>query len=103
MTMAAASTQPVPSADLKRRRRFVEERLRQAGRPRLTRRSPPPEGRLGADEQPMRRLRETLVELGPLFASFGRYLSSRIDLLPRRDCLELAAIPDSGEPLDEAE
>src|SRR5918995_981555 len=103
MTMAAASTQPVPSADLKRRRRFVEERLRQAGRPRLTRRSPPPEGRLGADEQPMRRLRETLVELGPLFASFGRYLSSRIDLLPRRDCLELAAIADAGEPLTAAD
>jgi predicted unusual protein kinase regulating ubiquinone biosynthesis (AarF/ABC1/UbiB family) len=89
--------------DLKRRRRFIEEHLREAGRPRLARRSPPPEGRLGADEQPMRRLRETLAELGPLFASFGRYLSSRIDLLPRRDCLELAAIADRSEPLHESD
>jgi predicted unusual protein kinase regulating ubiquinone biosynthesis (AarF/ABC1/UbiB family) len=87
------------TADLKRRRRFVEERLRAAGRPRLARRSPPPEGRLGADEQPMRRLRDALVELGPVFAGFGQYLSSRIDLLARRDCLELAAIGDGGEPL----
>jgi ubiquinone biosynthesis protein len=91
------------SADVKRRRRLVERRLRDAGRPRLARRAPPPEGRLGADEQPMRRLRETLVELGPVFASFGRYLSSRIDLLPRRDCVELAAIPDRGEPMTESD
>jgi predicted unusual protein kinase regulating ubiquinone biosynthesis (AarF/ABC1/UbiB family) len=99
MTTGTSSAAAAPSADLKRRRRFVEERLREAGRPRLARRSPPPEGRLGADEQPMRRLREALVELGPVFAGFGRYLSSRIDLLPRRDCLELAAIGDGGEPL----
>ena len=94
---------PAPSADLTRRRRAVEARLREMGRPRLTRRSPPPDGRLGADEQPMRRLRETLIELGPVFAGFGRYLATRLDLLPRRDCLELAAIPDAGEPLDERE
>lgn len=50
----------------------------------------------------MRQLRETLVELGPVFASFGRYLASRIDLLPRRDCVELAAIQDRGEPMDES-
>ncbi len=99
MTTATDSAAAAPSADLKRRRRFVEERLREAGRPRLARRFPPPEGRLGADEQPMRRLREALVELGPVFAGFGRYLSSRIDLLARRDCLELAAIGDRGEPL----
>jgi len=99
MMTGTSSASAVPSADLKRRRRFVEERLREAGRPRLARRSPPPEGRLGADEQPMRRLREALVELGPVFAGFGRYLSSRIDLLPRRDCLELAAIGDGGKSL----
>src|SRR5687768_14536316 len=99
MRTATDSAAAAPSADLKRRRRFVEERLREAGRPRLARRFPPPEGRLGADEQPMRRLREALVELGPVFAGFGRYLSSRIDLLARRDCLELAAIGDRGEPL----
>lgn len=99
MTTGTSSAAAAPSSDLKRRRRFVEERLRETGRPRLARRSPPPEGRLGADEQPMRHLREALIELGPVFAAFGRYLSSRIDLLPRRDCLELAAIGDGGEPL----
>src|SRR5688500_17763493 len=98
MTTGTSSAAAAPS-DLKRRRRFVEERLREAGRPRLARRSPPPEGRLGADEQPMRRLREALIELGPVFAAFGRYLSSRIDLLPRRECLELAAIGDGAEAL----
>lgn len=44
------------------------------------------------------RLREALAELGPVFASFGRYLGSRPDLLPVADCLELAALPDAGEP-----
>src|SRR5688500_5310534 len=103
MNTGSSPASPVPPSDLRRRRRFVEERLREAGRPRLARRSPPPEGRLGADEQPMRRLRETLLELGPLFAGFGRYLSSRIDLLPRRDCLELAAIPDRSQPMHESD
>jgi ubiquinone biosynthesis protein len=68
----------------------VEERLRALGKPRPPHRAPPPEGRLSADEQPTRRLRDALTSLGPVFADFGRYLSSRIDLLPRRDCLELA-------------
>jgi len=45
---------------------------------------------LGHDELPTRRLRAALEELGPVFAGFGRYLSSRFDLLPRRDCLDLA-------------
>jgi ubiquinone biosynthesis protein len=103
MHTGTSSARSTASSEVKRRRRLVEERLREAGRPRLARRSPPPEGRLGADEQPMRRLRETLVDLGPVFASFGRYLSTRIDLLPRRDCVELSAIPDRGEPMTEAD
>ncbi|HLE85935.1 MAG TPA: AarF/UbiB family protein [Thermoanaerobaculia bacterium] len=44
------------------------------------------------------RLRRALSSLGPVFAAYGRYLSSRPDLLPPRDCLELAAIPDCSEP-----
>lgn len=43
-------------------------------------------------------LREALAGLGPVFASFGRYLGSRPDLLPVADCLDLATIPDAGEP-----
>lgn len=44
------------------------------------------------------RLREALADLGPVFASFGRYLGSRPDLLPVADCLDFAALPDAGEP-----
>lgn len=40
----------------------------------------------------------TLQELGPLFAAFGRYLASRIDLLPFGLCQDLAAIPDRAAP-----
>jgi predicted unusual protein kinase regulating ubiquinone biosynthesis (AarF/ABC1/UbiB family) len=89
--MGPATTASISSAALNDRRNVVRERLRALGRPRSARRGPPPpQGQLGADEQPVRRLRSTLAALGPVFADFGRYLSSRIDLLPRRDCLELA-------------
>jgi ubiquinone biosynthesis protein len=66
---------------------------------RTGRRPPPPEGRLGADEDHAIRLRDTLVGLGPVFAGFGRYLASRVDLLPRRTRAELNAIPDEGHSL----
>ena len=79
------------------RRRAVEAALaplvsRHQRRPPL-----PPEGRLGAGEDYAVRLRNTLVELGPVFAAFGRYLSSRFDLLPRRTRVELASIADEGD------
>jgi len=41
-----------------------------------------------------RRLSAALTSLGPVFSALGCYLSSRIDLLPAQDCLELAALPD---------
>ncbi|HEX6464955.1 MAG TPA: AarF/UbiB family protein, partial [Vicinamibacterales bacterium] len=77
------------------RRRTVESALAPFVRHPL-RRVPPPEGRLGPTDFPIQRLRETLAALGPVFASFGRYLSARPDLLPRRDCAELSLIPDTG-------
>ena len=46
----------------------------------------PAEGRLSPGELPVERLHGALAALGPVFADFGRYLSSRIDLLPRRLC-----------------
>jgi hypothetical protein len=52
---------------------------------------------LGASEQPTGRLRAALGALGPVFADFGRYLSSRVDLLPRRDCLDLSATDEGDE------
>jgi len=36
--------------------------------------------------------------MSPLFAAFGRYLSTRIDLLPYTVCEELAEIRDAGAP-----
>lgn len=36
------------------------------------------------------RLRTALEDLGPLFACFGRYLGSRVDLLPLAACMTLA-------------
>ena len=45
------------------------------------------------------RLRLALCDLGPVFSSFGRYLATRVDLLPAGDCLELEAIPDDATPM----
>ncbi len=50
-----------------------------------------------SDEGRCRRLSAALVSLGPVFSSFGIYLSSRADLLSANNCLELAAIPDRAE------
>src|SRR5574340_117210 len=89
-------------AAAKDRRRAVDERLRALGKPRPPHRVPPPEGRLSPDEQPAGHLRAALVSLGPVFAEFGRYLSSRIDLLPRRDCLELAGEEPAWQEWDDS-
>ncbi|HWF84318.1 MAG TPA: AarF/UbiB family protein [Vicinamibacterales bacterium] len=90
---------PRLSSDPKARRRTVEAQIAEIGQLPAVRRAPPPEGRLGADDYPMPRVRAVLVDLGPVFASFGRYLSSRIDLVARRDSLVLASIPDRGTAL----
>jgi predicted unusual protein kinase regulating ubiquinone biosynthesis (AarF/ABC1/UbiB family) len=45
-------------------------------------------------------LRLFLEASGPVFAAFGRYLSSRLDIVPESLCQELAKIPDSGPPSD---
>jgi predicted unusual protein kinase regulating ubiquinone biosynthesis (AarF/ABC1/UbiB family) len=36
--------------------------------------------------------------MGPVLASFAAYLSTRADLLPYQDCLELAAVQDESAP-----
>jgi predicted unusual protein kinase regulating ubiquinone biosynthesis (AarF/ABC1/UbiB family) len=46
-----------------------------------------------------RRIRLALRELGPVFIAFGQYLSTRNDLLPASDCLELSSLPDAAEPM----
>lgn len=74
------------------RRREVEDRLAAFGLARG------PRGLLrvvrgdeGASETRAARLRAALESLGPVFAAFGLYLSTRVDLLSASDCLELAA------------
>ncbi|MEK6279441.1 MAG: AarF/UbiB family protein [Acidobacteriota bacterium] len=45
------------------------------------------------------RLRLALGDLGPIFSCFGLYLSTRVDLFPAADCLELAAISNEAVPM----
>ena len=84
---------------LKQRREQVVERLAAFGLTRgphrivRTSRIPAGEASLGL------KLRLALSDLGPIFSSFGRYLATRVDLLPAADCLELEAIPDAATPL----
>ncbi|HSL23713.1 MAG TPA: AarF/UbiB family protein [Vicinamibacterales bacterium] len=97
--MATSLVARSPASGRDGRRKQVETVLNALGLPVPERRSPPPEGRLGADEDYGRRLREALTDLGPVFAGFGRYLGSRADLAPRRTRAELATIPDEGQAL----
>lgn len=50
-------------------------------------------------QDPARKLRVCLENLGPLYAQFGLYLSSRLDLLPADYCRELATTRDAAPPL----
>ncbi|NGX17341.1 ubiquinone biosynthesis regulatory protein kinase UbiB [Wenzhouxiangella sp. XN24] len=49
------------------------------------------------------RIREALVELGPIFVKFGQALSTRRDLLPREIAVELAKLQDRVPPFPAAE
>ncbi len=80
---------------LKRRRDEVAARLAAYG----LARGPHRVARAAGVEEPRgHRLRAALEGLGPVFSAFGRYLSTRVDLLPAPDCLSLAAIPDRAPP-----
>jgi predicted unusual protein kinase regulating ubiquinone biosynthesis (AarF/ABC1/UbiB family) len=84
------------SAAAEDRLREVRDRFAELGLERIARRfpgKPSDDGRVRG-----RAIRQALEDLGPVFASFGVYLSSRIDLLPAGFCEELAAIPDLGIP-----
>ena len=79
-------------ATLKHRRQEIERYLTASGLmsdPRRFGRRP----NSPASEEILRhRLGRALEGLGPVFASFGLYLSSRLDLLPVQTCLDLALI-----------
>jgi ubiquinone biosynthesis protein len=49
------------------------------------------------------RIREALIELGPIFVKFGQALSTRRDLLPREIADELAKLQDRVPPFPAAE
>jgi len=81
---------------LKSRRREIEHRLAACGLARGPRRLFRGETRVDFEQAHRRRLRAALEGLGPIFSSFGLYMSARVDLWPAKDCLELATIPDSA-------
>jgi ubiquinone biosynthesis protein len=83
---------------VKRRQQQVEQCLAEYGLARPPRRVSRRFAEGADDDGRCRRLSAALVSLGPVFSSFGIYLSSRADLLPAKNCLELAAIPDRAEP-----
>jgi predicted unusual protein kinase regulating ubiquinone biosynthesis (AarF/ABC1/UbiB family) len=86
-----------PRETLKSRRQEIERCLVAFGvMGRAGRRSRRPSV-AGHEHTQTQRLRQALEHLGPIFSAFGLYMSSRIDLLPVHDRLELAAIADWAE------
>ena len=53
----------------------------------------------GDTEGEIKRLRDLLQVIGPVFATFGLYLASRPDLLPLADCVALANISNRADPM----
>lgn len=93
----------ISRAALKSRRQEIEQCLAKFGLMRRwghffrrTHGAGPLEG-LPSEETHSHRLCKALQSLGPVFSSFGIYMSSRVDVLPVSDCLEFATIPDWAE------
>ena len=80
----------------KRRQMEIEACLAQFGLAHGPRRLLRGKSSSGEDNH-VRRLRASLVSLGPIFSYFGLYLSSRVDLLAASYCVELSEIPDRGQ------
>jgi ubiquinone biosynthesis protein len=91
-----------PGAALKKRRGEVFERLAAYGLARGPHRVVRASRRADDAADLGRRLRLALEGLGPVFSSFGLYLSTRVDLLEARDCLELAAADKRAAPMTAA-
>jgi ubiquinone biosynthesis protein len=95
--MTRPQARPSAGPGSRQRRREVGRVLTEAGLLGGPRRICPP-----VHDPFARRLRGALEDLGPTFTAFGLYLSSRADLLPAADCLELGALPDQAAPLPAA-
>jgi predicted unusual protein kinase regulating ubiquinone biosynthesis (AarF/ABC1/UbiB family) len=87
---------------LKRRREHILERLAAFGLTRGPHRIVHGSRRWDGEANLGLKLRLALSDLGPIFSSFGRYLATRVDLLPAADCVELEAIPDVTTPMSYA-
>jgi ubiquinone biosynthesis protein len=88
------------SRPLKTRQQEVEQRLAQfglrAGPRRVIRNG------VSSEHNKIGRLREALENLGPIFCCFGRYVSTRADLLAASDSFQLASINDQAPALPPA-
>lgn len=80
------------------RRQEIEQRLGACGFALGPRRLFRDEGVMDFEQARIRRLRLALEDLGPIFTSFGLYMSARADLWPVQDCLELATLADRKDP-----
>jgi ubiquinone biosynthesis protein len=95
-------SEDIPHLLLKRRRREIEELLAGFGLVHRPRRLEHVIDTKVAAASRARKLRMLLENLGPVFSAFGLYLSTRSDLLPAEDCVELGAIRDWLAPLPPA-
>ena len=84
---------------LKQRREQVLERLAAFGLVRGPHRIVRAPHKWNAEVNPGFKLRLAFSDLGPIFSLFGRYLATRVDLLPAADCRELEGIPDDATPM----
>lgn len=94
--MIDSSTKRILRPAVPNRRREVEQQLAACGLVHGPRRLFGGERTVHLDTAPSCRLRLALESLGPIFSSFGLYMSARVDLWPVKDCLELAKISDKA-------
>lgn len=96
--MIDSATKRISRSAVRNRREEIDERLAACGLARGPRRLFRGNSRLDFEKSPSLRLRAALESLGPVFAAFALYMSSRVDLWPAKDCLQLATIPDRKAP-----
>ncbi len=92
--MTARAREGLSRIEVKERRREIAQHLARFGLQPNSRWWLSSRGRTHRGEPYVHRVRAALEGLGPIFSAFGLYLSTRADLLPVQQCLELSAIPD---------
>lgn len=92
--MIETAPKKISRSVMKGRRQEIEQLLDAHGLARGPRRLFRGKSTLDFEKSPSQRLRAALEDMGPIFSSFGLYMSSRVDLWPAKVCLQLATIPD---------